>query len=111
MHANYSSRSPAQKEIKPALFKRTRNASSLPKPPRIDEDHATPSGNQKNIPNADFPESQLHISELLKTETFQPRLNEATQYQKPPATLTSKFGPNTKFTITSSMQTDFTKAT
>lgn len=96
--------SPAQKEIKPALFKRTRNASSLPKPPRIDEDHATPSGNQKNIPNADFPESQLHISELLKTETFQPRLNEATQYQKPPATLTSKFGPNTKFTITSSMQ-------
>jgi serine/threonine protein kinase len=97
---------PPRREIKPTFFKRTRNASNIPKPPRIDENHVTPSGNQSSIPSndSDFAESQLHISELLKTETFQPRFDEAIQYHKSPATFTSKFGPNTKFTITSSMQ-------
>lgn len=94
-----------RREIKTVIPKRTRHTPSFLKPSSIDENHVTPSGYHSNIPKPDssFVESQLHISELLKTETFQPRFNQVAQ-NRVPSTFTSRFGPDTKFTMTSSMK-------
>lgn len=87
---------PSKREIKPLYSRRQKH--SHPKIKAINEEKLV----DQSIPHdPSFVESRLHISDMLKTEEFKPKLDDQL---RTPVTYVSPFGADTPFTMTSTMQ-------